>query len=73
MAPRQFTLGDHVRVALEASLANNNPQDLYTIFRMLPPQANIWQYRVKRVGDGQARAVSESQLVKVTPERIPAA
>jgi hypothetical protein len=67
MTPRNFALGDHVRVALDSSLANNNPQDVYAISRMMPPQANVWQYRVKRVGDGQERAVNESQLVKVMP------
>jgi hypothetical protein len=46
----------------------NNPQDMHTISRMLPAHANVWQYRVKRVSDGQERAVDEAQLVKVTPE-----
>jgi hypothetical protein len=72
MTPRNFALGDHVRLALDSSF-NNNPQDVYAISRMLPPQGNIWQYRVKRVSDGQERAVSESQLVKVTSEWPPAA
>jgi hypothetical protein len=72
MAPRKFALGDHVRLALDPALANNNPQDVYTISRMLPPQANIWQYLVKRVSDGQERVVSELQLLKVTPEWPPA-
>ena len=73
MAARLFTLGDHVRLALDSSLANNNPRDVYAISRMMPPQANVWQYRVKRVGDGQERAVSEAQVVKVMAKGWPAA
>jgi hypothetical protein len=67
MAPRKFTLGDQVRLTADPSLANN-PQDVHAISRMLPPQANVWQYRVKRVSDGQERAVSESQLLNVMSE-----
>ena len=67
MAPRQFTIDDHVRLALDSSLAHNNPRDMYTISRMLPIQADAWQYRVKRISDGQERVVSESQVVKVAP------
>ena len=67
MAPRKFALGDQVRLTTDPSLANNDPQDLYEISRMLPPQTNVWQYRVRRVSDGQERAVTESQLLKVTP------
>jgi hypothetical protein len=68
MAPRKFTLGDQVRLTADPLLATNTPQDLYTISRMLPAQADVWQYRVKRIGDGQERAVTEWQLLKVTPK-----
>ena len=67
MAQRKFTLGDQVRLTAN-DYSVNNPWDVHTISRVLPAQANVWQYRVKRVGDGQERAVSELQLVKVTPE-----
>jgi hypothetical protein len=69
MAPRKFALGDQVRLAADPLWVTNTPQDVYTISRMLPAQPNVWQYRVKRVSDGQERAVSESRLLKVTPER----
>jgi hypothetical protein len=49
-------------------LAINNPQDVYAISRMLPADANVWHYRVKRVSDGQERAVSESQILRVMVE-----
>jgi hypothetical protein len=65
MASRKFAVGDRVRLSLNTSL-NHNPQDIYAISRMLPAQADVWQYRVKREGDGQERAVSETQLVRVT-------
>jgi hypothetical protein len=68
MASRKFVVSDRVRLSLDTSL-NHNPQDVYTVSRILPAQANVWQYRVKRDGDGQERAVGESQLVTVTPEQ----
>jgi hypothetical protein len=67
MAPRKFTLGDQVRLTADPSSGTKDPQDVYAISRMLPPEANVWQYRVKRVSDGQERVVTESQLQKVTP------
>jgi hypothetical protein len=67
MAPRKFAVGDRVRLTAE-DYSVQNPKDVYTISRMLPAEANIWQYRVKREGDGQERAASETQLVKVTPQ-----
>ena len=67
MAPRKFALGEQVRLTVDRSAEDNNPQDVYTISRLLPPEGNVWQYRVKRVSDGQERAVTESQLLKVTP------
>lgn len=70
MIPRKLAIGDPVRL-IANSYSVNNPYDVYTISRMLPAQSNVWQYRMKRVGDGQERAVSEGQLVRVTPgERI---
>ena len=68
MTPRKFALGDEVRLTGDRSLATNDPQDVYAISRMLPPEGKVWQYRVKRVSDGQERAVTESQLLKVTRE-----
>ncbi len=63
---RKFAVGDRVRLALD-TFSNHNPQDVYAISRMLPAQANGWQYRVRREGDSQERAVGESQLVRVVP------
>jgi hypothetical protein len=62
MVFHKFAVGDRVRLLLD-KYADSNPQDLHTISRRLPPQANVCQYRVKRVSDGQERAVSEQQLV----------
>lgn len=63
MVARKFAIGDRVRLLLD-NYANDNRTDVYTVSRALPAMANIWQYRVKRVGDGQERAVSEQQLAK---------
>jgi hypothetical protein len=61
MEPRKFSIGQQVRLILD-SYAQNNPADVYTVSRALPATANVWQYRVKRVADGQERAVNEQQL-----------
>lgn len=63
MEARKFAIGDQVRLLLD-NYANDNPADVYTVSRALPAMANVWQYRVKRAGDGQERAVSEQQLAK---------
>ena len=63
MEPRKFAIGDQVRLRLD-NYANGSPADVYTISRALPAMASVWQYRVKRAGDGQERAVSEQQLAK---------
>ncbi len=62
MEARKFAVGDQVRLRLD-SYINENPADVYTISRALPAMVNVWQYRVKRLGDGQERAVNEQQLV----------
>jgi hypothetical protein len=63
MEARRFAIGDRVRLLLD-NYANDNPADVYTVSRALPAMANVWQYRVKKVGDGQERAVSEQQIAK---------
>ena len=64
MEPRKFAVGNRVRLRLERYMSDN-PADVYEVSRILPAHANIGQYRVKRVSDGQERAVSELQLVSV--------
>ena len=63
MEARKFTIGEQVRLVLD-SYTENNAADVYTVSRALPATANLWHYRVKRVGDGQERAVHEQQLAK---------
>ena len=41
MTPRKFALGDEVRLTGDPSLATNNPQDVYAISRMLPPEGKV--------------------------------
>lgn len=54
METRKFAIGDRVSLHLDR-FSIENPADVYTISRALPAVANVWQYRVKRVGDGQER------------------
>lgn len=63
MEARKFAVGEQVRLLLD-SYANDDPADVYTVSRALPALANVWQYRVKRIGDGQERAVTEQQLAR---------
>lgn len=67
MVSHKFAVGDRVRLTLERH-AESSPWDIHTISRKLPAEANVWQYRVKRVGDGQERTVSEPQMVAVKAE-----
>lgn len=67
MEARKFAIGDRVRLRL-----NDNQADMFTVSRVLPEMASIWQYRVKRIGDGQERAVSEAQISKAGFETGPA-
>lgn len=62
MKQPKFAIGDRVRVVLDHSI-EVSPDDVHTVSRKLPALANVWQYRVKRVGDGQERAVDEDHLV----------
>jgi len=66
-AQRKFVVGDQVRLTADG-YSVSNPKDVYTISRLLPAEANIWQYRVRREDDGQEQAVTETQLVKVLPD-----
>jgi hypothetical protein len=61
MEARKFAIGDRVRLRLDGHI-NETPADVYTVSRTVPIMANVWQYWVKRVGDGQERAVNEQQL-----------
>jgi hypothetical protein len=63
MEPHKYAIGDRVRLRLD-NYVNGNPADVYTISRAFPALANVWQYRVKRAGDGQERTVGEQQLAK---------
>jgi len=69
MKPRKFAIGNRVRLLLEHHAADS-VADVYEVSHMLPAQAGVWQYRVKRVGDGQERAVSEPQLVSIEPLKM---
>ena len=69
MKPRKFAVGNRVRLLLEHHAADS-PADVHEVSRMLPAQAGVWQYRVKRIGDGQERAVSEPQLLGIEPLKM---
>jgi hypothetical protein len=67
MVSHKFAVGERVRLTLDR-YAESSPWDIHTISRKLPAEANVCQYRVKRVGDGQERTVSEPQMVAVKAE-----
>jgi hypothetical protein len=67
MEARKFAIGDQVRLRLDRHF-DENPADVYIVSRALPAMANVWQYRVKRAGDGQERAVNEQQLTNAASQ-----
>ena len=67
MVSHKFAVGDRVRLTLDR-YAESSPWDIHTISRKLPAEGNICQYRVKRVGYGQERTVSENQMEAVKAE-----
>ena len=63
MTLHKFAIGDRVQVNLDVSVGGRQP-DLYTISRLLPIEAKVCQYRVKREHDGLERRVGEDQLIR---------
>jgi hypothetical protein len=49
---------------------NDSSAEVYEVSRILPTQTNTRQYRVRRISDGQERAVSEAQLVSVESQNM---
>ena len=69
MIPYRFAVGDRVQLLL-ASYVNSLPQDVYSIERRLPPEANVYRYRVQRLQDGQERVVGENELVLMKSQQL---
>ena len=65
MISHKFAVGDRVQLRL-ANDVDGMPEDIYTISRRLPAEANVCQYRVRRVQDGQERVMRENALVMMT-------
>jgi hypothetical protein len=72
MVSHKFAVGDRVTLDLGRN-SESSPWDIHTISRRLPAEANVCQYRVKRVGDGQERTVSEPQMTAVKADTRPGA
>jgi hypothetical protein len=49
---------------------NDSSAEVYEVSLILPTQTNTRQYRVRRISDGQERAVSEAQLVSVGSQNM---
>ncbi len=62
MAQHKFKVGQNVRLSPANTLDHYTPRGLYQVVRMLPPDADDNQYRVKSAEDGHERVVRESQL-----------
>jgi hypothetical protein len=59
--PHKFQAGQTVKL-LPSSLDHHTPHGLYEVVRILPPDGDDNQYRVKSSSDGHERVVRESQL-----------
>jgi len=64
MESHRYTVGARVRVTLHHDPLGSR-LDVYTVSRLLPSDARMCQYRVKRIPDGQERLVREDQLTIV--------
>jgi hypothetical protein len=64
MPLHRYAIGARVWVVLDRS-AESSRSDIYTVSRLLPVEAKVCQYRVKRVPDGQERLVREDQLISI--------
>lgn len=69
-----FAVGETVKVL--PSTLGRRPKDIekslyantFTVTRLLPEEASIFQYRIKNTHTGQERVASESELSAVTPD-----
>ncbi len=61
MKSHKFAVGQTVRFS-PGSKSYSGPGDNYKVVRLLPAEANDYQYRVKSSTDGHERVVKESQL-----------
>ena len=61
MNAHKFTVGQTVRYS-PGHKSFSGPGGSYKIVRLLPAEANDYQYRVKSSADGHERVVKESQL-----------
>ncbi|QNT70810.1 hypothetical protein HQ394_17695 [Defluviicoccus vanus] len=61
MKSHKFAVGQTVRYS-PGSKSYSAPADSYKVVRLLPAEANDYQYRVKSSADGHERVVKESQL-----------
>lgn len=61
MKAHRFAVGQTVRYS-PGSKSSAARGDSYKVVRLLPPEANDFQYRVKSSSDGHERVVKESQL-----------
>ena len=60
MKGHKFKVGEFVRVAAPKYLGT--PQGRYEVVRLMPPEGNQNQYRVRSVEDGVERMVKEDDL-----------
>lgn len=58
---RRFKIGDKVDYRADAH-HRGTPPGVYQVIRLLPPDGQDYQYRVKDNRDGSERAVRESEL-----------
>ncbi len=61
MKAHKFTVGQTVRYS-PGHKSFSGPGGSYKVVRLLPAEANDYQYRVKSSADGHERVVKESQL-----------
>jgi hypothetical protein len=61
MRSRKFAIGDRVRVLFDTPSVDTL-LDIFVVSRLLPANANVWEYRVTLEKGERERAVNEKQL-----------
>lgn len=65
MAEHKYAVGQSVRF-IPDRLTEARARGIYTVVRILPEMAGVWQYRIKAKLGGQERVVREYQLQRPT-------
>jgi hypothetical protein len=65
MSAHKFSVGQTVRFSPDRNQREIAGRASFTVVRLLPEEASVFQYRVKSQLDGHERVVREDQLARL--------